>query len=197
MHLFYPKENIMSVTATSSSTPIATRSAYAPGPNHIKIDWEKFTDYTGYKLDKVLALSYGEDEFLDVKKVEDLMQLGDIKTMPFEGDFAISFTFKTAVQYVVDLLNQYGAESPKFMGFEIPPQPRQTIHGEIYHTLRKCPTPHLHLLTPPPKSERCGWAADRSDLMFMLGGIIHMLHEQGYIEAYGLAPHHSHFWVKF
>lgn len=154
----------------------------------IEIDFTKLQERYGIKPDDVGVADWGRDKNLPAVKVEDLLRCSlDLEHCKFKEQPPISFTFRTAVQYVVDTINrskEYTIPLGSFPG---------SIHHDLIVALTNIDTPKPNLVPEAPLYEAPTCSAPRGCGRHWLGAISRMLLDDGHISQYGMK---NDWWIQ-
>jgi len=161
-----------------------------------KIDWSEFEKKVGVNLaESFVSHSYNDKE--TPKDIEDLVKAGiNVKTMRLEGKPPFKMTWKIAIEFVIDSINQGGIEPGGIVAVDNRWDLPATIFSDIMFAFTNTDTPEGLSLRKKdvPNHGYMRRSACPSHTQFVLGAIIHMLYEADLIKTYGQKG--SMYWVE-
>lgn len=182
------------MAAISSSPSVSSLQSAQPivqGAKAIDID-QLPKEWRGISLDEVVISDWRRDKNMAPVDLGQLLKLPiDLEKSAFKGEPPFQLTFRDAAKIIVAVIQRnerLGAQGEFLPIFA--PGIFETLLVALSNTKIKRPD----LIPSPPQYTGSICCATIADNCFFLGAVLNMLHEEGYITAYGRKD--IEFWVK-
>jgi len=159
-------------------------------------DWDGIkagTNWYGFTPNEVGYADWLRDKKLPAVDVDQLMQFGfDLENSKFKGEPPLKFTFKCAVQVVLNHIETLKKKYPEAEHYSL--LHSQGMQYDLLMMLTNIDNLHIDNMPEPPRYKWPVCSAGRNDQNYWLGAIIHLLYEQKQITEYGRKG--CDWWVK-
>ena len=183
----------MAYVTLSSSTRVHQQPNRVVYRDQIDIDINNLPEWCGIKPDEIGISDYGRYKNLPVVEVSQLLKLPiNWAESHFEGKPPFQYTFKSAVEVVVKVINQTAKIDP---WADVIPLFCPGMYCDLINPLSKVDTKRPDLISPPPRyAVNSAYSPEDNNHQYWLGAILHMLYEQGHLSAYGKKE--GEYWVS-